>query len=102
MREHPIFFPRQKVATPKKTKEWYKQCVDAAEMLAVLRVDNTTEEHRKMFVWEDLDNDIINEAEIEKVFNPMQLTDASFPASIKNYPLSVPKIDLLQGEEIKR
>jgi len=102
MREHPLFFPRQKIPTGKKNREWYKQCVDSAEMLAVLRADSTAEQHRKMFIWEDLDNDIINEGEIEKVFNPMQLTQSSFPASIKNYPLSVPKLDLLQGEELKR
>jgi hypothetical protein len=55
-----------------------------------------------MQVWENLDNDIIDQQEIEKVFNPMELENVSFPAAIKNYPLSVPKIDLLQGEEIKR
>lgn len=102
MREHPAYFPRQKVATVKKTKDWYKQCLDSAEMLAIYRTDSASEGHRKMFIWEDLDNDIIDESEIERVFNPMQLAEASFPASIKNYPLSVPKIDLLQGEEIKR
>lgn len=102
MRTTPVYFPPQKVPISKKTKSWYQECVDGAESLAVLRGNGALEYHDKMRVWENLDNDIIDENEIEKVFNPMQIQDAVFPAAIKNYPLSVPKIDLLIGEEIKR
>jgi len=102
MREHPMYFPQQKLSTRDKTKDWYKKCLDSAEMLALYRYDGTSEKHRKMQVWEDLYYDKIDEEEIERVFNPMQISEAAFPASIKNYPLSVPKIDLLKGEEIKR
>ena len=102
MRNTSTYFPPQKTPTSKKTNQWYKDCIDAAESLAILRSDGEVNFHHKMQVWEDLDNDIIDEAEIEKVFNPMQLQDVVFPAAIKNYPLSVPKIDLLQGEESKR
>lgn len=102
MREHPMYFPQQKLPTRDKTEEWYKKCLDSAEMLALYRYDGTSEKHRKMQVWENLYYDIIDEQEIERVFNPMQISSAAFPASIKNYPLSVPKIDLLRGEEIKR
>lgn len=102
MRTTPLYFPPQKVPTSKKTPSWFKECIDGAEALTILRGDGALAHHHKMQVWEDLDNDIINESEIEQVFNPMKLEDAVFPAAIKNYPLSVPKIDLLQGEEIKR
>lgn len=102
MRTTLLYFPPQKIPTSKKTKDWYKECIDGAESLAILRADGSYGYHHKMQVWENLDNDIIDENEIEKVFNPMQLQDAVFPAAIKNYPLSVPKIDLLQGEESKR
>lgn len=102
MRTTPLYFPSQKIATAKKTTSWYKDCLDSAEALCILKEDAGLNQHHKMQVWEDLDNDIIDENEIEKVFNPMKLQDAVFPAAIKNYPLSVPKIDLLQGEEIKR
>src|SRR6056297_9115 len=102
MRTSVTFFPSQKISTSKKNTKWYKDCVDAGEALAIYRADGETELHHKMQVWEDLDNDIIDEREIEQVFNPMQLEDVVFPAAIKNYPLSVPKIDLLQGEETKR
>ena len=102
MRTTPLHFPAQKIATSKKNLQWYKDCVDGAEDLAILRADGEIGHHHKMQVWEDLDNDIIDVREIEEVFNPMGIKDAVFPAAIKNYPLSVPKIDLLQGEEVKR
>mgnify|MGYP001765787885 CR=1 FL=1 len=102
MRTTPLYFPPQKIPMSKKTAQWYRECIDGAESLAILRTDGALNHHYKMQVWENLDNDIIDENEIEKVFNPMQISNAVFPAAIKNYPLSVPKIDLLHGEEIKR
>jgi len=97
--KHPLYFPRQKLSTSQKTSDWYKSCVDGAEAFALYQ---NLEEHRKMEVWGNMDQDIIDQEEVERVFNPMQLEDAVFPATIKNYPLSVPKIDLLEGEQIKR
>lgn len=102
MRTTPLHFPAQKIPSSQKNEQWYKDCVDGAESLAILRADGEIGHHHKMQVWEDLDNDIIDVREIEEVFNPMGIKDAVFPAAIKNYPLSVPKIDLLQGEEVKR
>jgi len=92
-------FPVQKKPDSQKTTEWYKECIDAGLDLAFL--DQGKSKH-KMSVYADLDNDIIDENEIEKVFNPLNIEYAAFPASLKNYPLAVPKIDLLQGEELKR
>ncbi len=100
--ENPLSFPRQKLSTKQKNskgKQWFKDCIDAAEDMALY---GDVDDHKKMQVWYDLDDDIINVSEIEEVFNPMELEDAAFPASLKNYPLSVPKIDLLQGEELRR
>ena len=97
-----VAFPTQKKSTSakyKNDKEWFRQNVDACENQAIFY---GREDHRKMQVYFDLDNDIINHEEIEKIFNPMGLEVESFPTNIKNYPLSVPKIDLLQGEESKR
>ena len=99
---YPISFPKQKVSYKEKIankKEWFKNCVEAAERLALY---NSSEQHRKMNVLYDLDNDILDEAEMERVFNPMGLENASFPASVKNFAISTPKLDLLQGEELKR
>lgn len=96
------FFPAQKVTSKERDEDWFHKCVQAAEKLIYLHNEGEVELKRKMQVWYDLDKDIIDENEIERVFNPMQLKDVTFPAAIKNYPLTTPKIDLLQGEEIKR
>ena len=100
--QFPISFPRQKVSTKdkfKNNKQWFKDCVDGAEDMALY---GNSDDHKKMQTWYDLDDDILDVEEMEAIFNPMDLEDASFPASAKNYPLSVPKIDLLQGEELQR
>lgn len=97
-----IRFPRQKISYKKKVankKDWFKKCVDASESMAL---NNYHLEHKKMNTLYDLDNDIIDEREMEKVFNPMGLEESTFPSLTKNYPISTPKIDLLQGEELKR
>jgi len=96
---YPLHFPVQKIPESKKTNQWYIDCINGAEVVGLNR---NLEEHRKMEVWNNMDNDIIDADEVEEIFNPMQLENAVFPATMKNYPLSVPKIDLLQGEEIKR
>ena len=101
MNNSPTYFPPQKVSTTLRSRDWFIKCVKAAESLA-LSQDNFNNQHRKMQVWENLDKGIIDEKEIERVFNPMKIENATFPAALKNYPLCVPKIDLLQGEEIKR
>lgn len=96
------FFPQQKIATGQKNKQWFIDCIDAAEGLVVLRNTGELQLKHKMNIWYNLDKDIIDETEIESVFNPMQINSGTIPASIRNYSLTIPKIDLLQGEEIKR
>jgi hypothetical protein len=96
---YPTYFPSQKIPTSKKTKQWYKDCLDSGEDLAL---SQQSEEHHKMDVYWNMYNDIIDPKEVENVFNPMKLKDAVFPATYKNIPLSVPKIDLLEGEKINR
>lgn len=97
-----IKFPHQKRSTAekyKKDKQFFKDCVQGAEDMALYYERET---HRKMEVWKNLDDDIIDVEEIEKVFNPMELEHASFPATTKNFPIGTPKLDLLQGEEANR
>ena len=97
-----VTIPPQKTSTSakfKNDKQWFKDCIKGYENMSM---EGEYELHRKMQVWIDLDNDIINEEEIEKVFNPMELQHAAFPAATKNYPITVPIIDLLQGEEANR
>lgn len=94
--------PPQKKSTREKYKDgqqWFKDCADSYEYQAIYYEQ---EIHRKMEVLFDLDDNKINQEEIEKVFNPLGLSNATFPSGLKHYPIAVPKIDLLVGEESKR
>lgn len=94
--------PPQKKSTSDKYKEdkkWFKDCVDGYEYQALYYEQ---ELHRKMNVHFRLDEGEVDQEEMAAVFNPMGLSDATFPSAIKNYPIAVPKIDLLVGEESKR
>jgi len=94
-----VSFPSQKKSAAQKTKDWYKSCVDSAENLISYTLEAASK--NKMQVLEDLYNDIIDVEEMEKVFNPTEI-QGTFPAAIKNYPISKPKVDVLIGEELKR
>ncbi len=50
----------------------------------------------------DLYNGKLNEQDLQYVVNPYGLKNAQFPATLQNYNIVKPKIDLLVGEEIKR
>jgi hypothetical protein len=97
-----IFFPQQKVATAKKTDEFYKKCIDACETMLYYRsglsrtkqidIESNINVYKGISVPDDL----------EKMFNPMDLDGMTFPSETRNYPICAPKIDLLVGEEAMR
>lgn len=97
-----LYTPPQKRKTKDKyadDKQWFKDCVDSYEYQALYYEQ---ENHRKMIVHYNLDDGDVDPLELEQVFNPMGLDSNTFPSSIKHYPVAVPKIDLLVGEESKR
>lgn len=94
--------PPQKKSTKDKYKDnqqWFKDTADSYEYQALYYEQ---EAHRKMNVLYKLDEGEVDQEEMEKVMNPLGLKGATFPSSIKNYAIAVPKIDLLVGEESKR
>ena len=99
---HYTYFPPQKLSTRQKTKDWYKENVLAAERIMFQHNNGELELKKKMQIWYDIYRDIIDEDQIHDVLNPLQIDSGVFPATLKNYPLTIPKIDLLIGEEIKR
>ena len=97
-----LMTPPQKKSTKEKyadDKQWFKDCMDAYEYQALYYEQ---EIHRKMIVHFNMDNGELDQNEMEKVFNPLGLGGNTSPSSIKNFPIVVPKIDLLVGEEAKR
>ena len=100
--KHYTYFPPQKIPTSQKNKEWFKENVLAAEKIIFQYNSGALELKKKMQIWENIYHDIIDEDQIHDVLNPLQIDSGVFPATLKNYPLTIPKIDLLIGEEIKR
>jgi hypothetical protein len=90
-------FPPQQLPLSKKTKEWKEKCVDAI----VGRANSFASERDRMRTNYDLYNGIFNEADLKYVTNPFKVED-SFPASLQNFNIIRPKINLLLGEESKR
>lgn len=100
--KHYTYFPPQKIATSGKTKEWFQENVLAAERMVFMQNNGQLDLKKKMQIWYDMYDDIIHEDQIHDVLNPLQIDSGVFPATLKNYPLTIPKVDLLAGEEIKR
>jgi len=95
-------FPKQKLPNSKKTKKWYEECVEAAEDLALFRDPMIRQSYINKQINYDLYNDILDTKDIERACNPYGFDSDSFPAKMQNYPLVIPKIDVLIGEERKR
>lgn len=97
-----LHFPQQKLSRTRKTKDWAKKCIEAAEDLAIFRFTGIRESYKNKLTNYNLANDILDTNDIERVCNPLGLSEATFPAKMQNYPIANPKIDLLVGEERKR
>ncbi len=96
-------FPKQKVKDSKKTDNWAKKCIDAAEDMALWRDDNIRQDYYNKVINYNLANDILDQSDVEKVCNPFGIKGGGDPpAKMQNYPIANPKIDLLVGEEMKR
>ena len=90
-------FPAQKLSLSAKTREWKESCVDNI----VGREGGLYSERDRMKTAYDLYNGIFREDDLKYVTNPFKVDD-SFPASLQNFNIIRPKINLLLGEETKR
>jgi hypothetical protein len=97
-----IFFPQQKIATNKKTDEFYKKCVDACETMLYYRSGLSRTKQIEIESNINVYKGIAIPDDLEKMFNPMDLDGMTFPSETRNYPICAPKIDLLVGEEYLR
>ena len=90
-------FPTQKLSIKEKSKKWREGCVDGV----IGREGGLALERDKMKTAYDLYNGIFNEEDLKYVTNPYKVDD-SFPATLQNFNIIRPKINLLLGEESKR
>jgi hypothetical protein len=100
--EKVIHFPAQKKSISKKTKEWRKKNINAAEDYAFHRDEGLRKSTKNKKINYDLYSDILDQEDVEKTCNPFKLKNLTAPASMQNYPIANPKIDLLVGEALKR
>lgn len=95
-------FPAQKKMLSQKHEIWRKQCVDSGEQACLWRNEGIRTSVYNKKINYDLYSDILDQADVEKVCNPMKIAGLQAPAKMQNYPICNPKIDLLVGESIAR
>lgn len=100
-------FPYQKRSIGQKTKDFFKQCVDAGVGMSGWAQDNfgssaVRATRRNKIINYNLYNNIVDPVEAKKATDPFNIQFEDDPVSYKNYPLVNSNINLLIGEERKR
>ena len=93
--------PPQMLSIREKTDEWKEATMDAYIGKFYFGNNNRITRKEEMKISYDLYNGVFNEKDLKYVTDPYKVDD-SFPASLQNYNIIKPKIDLLLGEESKR
>ena len=105
--ESPTQFPYQKKPDKKKTKEFFKECVNSGINLVNfnhnLQSSKTIRSPRANKITNyKIYNGDIDPQEVERVVNPFRIQFGELPSTYRNYPLINPNIEVLLGEERKR
>lgn len=97
------YFPAQTLSYSEKNEKWSKDCMDAAERIVIFNSNTGIREtYYNKTVNYNLFNGIVDPKDVDKAINPLGILGAKFPGKFQNYPIAVPKINLLLGEESKR
>ena len=103
-------FPRQKLSLAKKSEKWGIKNIEAGVSISQLDSQLGSSDAgsglRSTFnskrVNYDLASGLMDESDLEKSFNPMGIKGVEFPAKTQNYPIEIPKFNVLKGEETRR
>jgi hypothetical protein len=95
-------FPLQRISDSKKTEEWGKDCLDAAESLILNQNQYARNSRHSKMINYDLYAGILHPSDIELLLNPIGIKEIAFPAQVDNHPIINPYIKSLIGEEIRR
>ena len=94
-----LSFPHQKRSRAQKNDKFYKDCVEAADMIVGFDNDNGFRALMKDKVSNyNLINNIVDPEEVKRAINPYNI-EAEFTANYKNYPLINSYMAVLTGEE---
>jgi hypothetical protein len=95
-------FPSQKRTRAQKTKQWAKNCVEAADSKGMYQHEGVRQYRKKKIINYQLYNGVVDRADMELTINPYKTVASYIPEELPHYPIAAPKIDLLLGEELKR
>lgn len=99
-----VQFPRQRIVTSKKGKEWFKKCINSAINNTVAfysHEPNRRSRHQKTIL-RNLSDGKLDPKDIESSTTFTNYQNVSTYQKLQNYPLAKPRIDLLVGESSDR
>ena len=99
-----VQFPRQRISTARKNKEWFKKCIDSAINNTVAfysQEPNRRSRHQKTIL-RNLADGKLDPKDIETSTAFTDYQNVSTYQKLQNYPLAKPRIDLLVGESASR
>lgn len=99
-----VQFPRQRINTSKKSKEWFKKCIDSAINNTVAfysHEPNRRSRHQKTIL-RNLSDGKLDPKDIETSTAFADYQNVGTYQKLQNYPLAKPRIDLLVGESSDR
>lgn len=98
-----INFPAQMLPNSKKTKEWRRQCVDWADSRSYINYSPVRNSVLHKRINYDLLRGKLHMDDLRHLINPDgSKLKADCPDKIQHFPIMIPKINLLIGEESKR
>lgn len=95
-------FPSQKKTTAQRTKDWYKECIDAFDSSGLSSDEAVRSSFTRKQINYNLYNGRLDMADVRSFVNPYDLETEEIPEKIEHFPIAVPRLDLLIGESIKR
>src|SRR5450432_4236625 len=99
----PSTIPQQKIASSKKDEDWIKNNALYWENRLIFRNVFNQSDKIKMKKNSNLYYyNILDPLEVAKICNPYNLQDFKIPLDFKHYKIENPKIQTLEGEELKR
>lgn len=94
--------PPQKIADSRKTKEWFKKNIAAVKNGGFFQDEGIRASYKSRKVNYDLYNGVVDVNDIMATLNPNDIKGVSKSSTIQHYPIVVPRISVLVGEELKR
>ena len=95
-------WPQQKLSDKEKDEDWHIDHLKHGTQLQYFQNDLIKNDRSNMISNYNLWNGIVNEDDMAKQFNTMNIKNHTMPGEHRNYPIEVSKFERLAGEEAKR